>query len=428
MDSSSTLRLTRIHESSAANTFRITDDPPVFVRGEGPWLHDEEGGRWLDLVCGSGTSNLGHNFPAHSDAIREAVSTGIVHTGTRLPSPFRAELYGELASILPDELGCIQLANSGAEAVESAIKAAQFTTGRLRLIAFEGGYHGRTLGALSVTSGERLRQPFSLLRELVSFVPYPDMASGRSLEQCLDEASAECRRLDQAGEPAAAIIVEAIQGVSGVRVPPPCFLERLKEISDHHGSKLICDEIWCGFGRAGRWFAFERGGTVPDFVVVGKALSGGLPLSAVAASPGVLQAWPAGIHTSTFQGNPVACNMAVATIRAIREHRLLEHVSGTLEPALERMLNPLADHPRVSGVRVAGAQAAIDIAGPDGQSDGRAAAAIQTAAMKEGLLVYAGGLDGNSVMVVPPINIGEGDLTGGLEQLAGLILSLAEAE
>ena len=428
MDSPSTLRLTRIHESSAANTFRISDDPPVFVHGEGPWLRDRDGGRWLDLVCGSGTSNLGHNFPAHSDAIREALATGIVHTGTRLPSPFRAELYGVLASILPDDLSCIQLANSGAEAVEAAIKAAQFTTGHSRLIAFEGGYHGRTLGALSVTSGERLRQPFSLLRELVSFVPYPGNAEGVSLERCLDRASAECRRLDRAGEPAAAIIVEAIQGVSGVRIPPPGFLEGLREISDRHVSKLICDEIWCGFGRAGRWFAFERSGAVADLVVVGKALSGGLPLSGVAASPGVLQAWPAGIHTSTFQGNPVACNMAVATIRSIREHRLLEHVSGTLEPALGRTLNRLTDHPRVSGVRIAGAQAAIDIVGPNGQPDGRAAAAVQAAAMKEGLLVYAGGLDGNSVMVVPPINIGEGDLTGGLEKLAGLILSLPEAE
>lgn len=428
MDSSSTLRLTRTHESSAANTFRISDDPPVFVRGEGPWLCDEDGGRWLDLVCGSGTSNLGHDFPAHADAIREALATGIVHTGTRLPSPFRAGLYDALASILPDELSCIQLANSGAEAVESAIKAAQFTTGRSRLIAFEGGYHGRTLGALSVTSGERLRRPFALLRELVSFVPYPDPARGTSLEQCLDGTSAECRRLDGVGEPAAAIIVEAIQGVSGVRVPPPGFLERLREISDRHGSKLICDEIWCGFGRAGRWFAFERDGTVPDMVVVGKALSGGMPLSGVAASPAVLQAWPAGIHTSTFQGNPVACNMAVATIRAIREQRLLEHVSGTLEPALGRGLRRLSDHPRVSGVRIAGAQAAIDISGPTGRPDGRAATAIQAEAMKQGLLVYAGGLDGNSVMVVPPINISEGDLTGGLELLAELILSLPETE
>ena len=339
----SVLDVTRRHESSAANTFRISDDPPVFVRGDGPWLFDERGHRWLDLVCGSGTSNLGHNHPAHRAAVEEVAATGIFHTGTRLPSPFRAQLYEDLALVLPDGLDCIQLANSGAEAIEAAIKAAQFATGRRHLVAFEGGYHGRTLGALSVTSGMSIREPFSLLSEQVSILPFPHDGCDSGPEQCLEELSSELDRLRASSQPAAAIVIEAIQGVSGVAIPAAGFLQGVRDLATSHGACMICDEVWCGFGRTGRWFAFEREDVIPDMVVAGKGLSGGLPLSAVAGRAGVLQEWPAGMHTSTFQGNPAACGMASATVGTIRKQGLLEHVTHTVEPSLKQLQDALAD-------------------------------------------------------------------------------------
>ena len=417
------LGLTRALESTAANTFRISREPPVFVRGEGSWLEDETGNRWLDLVCGSSTSNLGHNHPAHIEALQEAIATGILHTGTRLPSPFRAALYDELASILPEECDCIQLANSGAEANEAAIKAAQFYTGRKRLIAFAGGYHGRTLGALSVTDGARIRAPFSVSRDTVDFMPYAranDWAAGRS-DCYLDQLANRLNELKRAGDLPAAVIIEPIQGVNGVWLASAPFLAAVRELTRQHGILMICDEIWSGFGRCGRWFSFEPTGLVPDLITVGKGFSAGLPLSAVAGSSAILKAWPPGMHTSTFQGNPLACNMAVATIRAIRGEGLLEHVASTVEPVLGQGLSLLAEHERIADIRIAGAQAAIDIVDETGQPDALAVHRLQRAALERNLLIYAGGQQGNSTMIVPPININEADLAWGLAELTELI-------
>ena len=419
----SVLGITRSHESSAANTFRLTPAPPVFLRGDGPWLYDEQGRKWLDLVCGSGTSNLGHNHPAHLAAVQEALATGILHTGTRLPSPFRSRLYEELALILPAELSCIQLANSGAEANEAAVKAAQYATGRTRLISFEGGYHGRTIGALSLTDGDRIREAFSVLEGLVDFFPYPVSPGSGSDEvgACLSRLSDRLEELRKTNDLPAALMVEAIQGVSGVLSPPAEFLPGIRDLTLRHGVLMVCDEIWCGFGRAGRWFSFETAGVVPDMVTMGKAMSGGLPLSGVAASPAILKSWPPGMHTSTFQGNPLACNMAAATIRTIRGDELLAHVGQTVEPVLERDLRPLCAFPHVHGVRIAGAQAAVDIVDGEGRPDPETALRLQGTAHSRRILVYLGGRNGNSLMLVPPINIDGTVLSEGVVETVELI-------
>ena len=423
------LDATRAHESAAANTFRLTPEPPVFLGGDGPWLHDERGRKWLDLVCGSATSNLGHNHPAHVAALQEALATGIIHTGTRLPSPFRARLYEELVSILPRELHCIQLANSGAEAVETAIKAAQYATGRSRLVSFEGGYHGRTIGALSLTDGSAIREPFSLLDGLVDFLPYPDSGEDGEggIHACLSRLSDRLEELRRVGNLPAALVVEAIQGVGGVLTPPPEFLPGIREMTRRHGVLMVCDEIWCGFGRAGSWFSFEHAGIVPDMVTMGKGMSGGLPLSAVAARPEILRAWPPGMHTSTFQGNPLACNMAVATMRTIGRDGLLAHVGQTVEPVLESVLRPLAALGRIAGIRIAGAQAAVDIVDEKGRPDRETAIRLQIAAHSRRILIYLGGRAGNSLIFVPPINIDRATLSEGLVEVAGLVRQELEA-
>ncbi len=424
-DAKSTLEITLARESAAANTFRIGQDPPVFARGDGSWLFEEDGTKWLDLVCGSSTTNLGHNHPAHRAAIEEVAATGILHTGTRLPSPFRAQLYELLCSILPVELSCVQLVNSGSEAIEAAIKAAQFATGRSRLLSFEGGYHGRTLGALSITHGERIRKPFSVLGDSVDFLPYPYMddptGAGQDAAFCLAQLLRRLEDLQNADDLPAAIIIEPIQGVGGVVVPPDDFVIGVHDAARKFKVMLICDEIWCGFGRSGRWFSFEHTGIVPDIVAMGKALSGGLPLSAVAAGPDILKAWPPGMHTSTFQGNPVSCNMACATIRTIRDRDLLGHVTDAVTPELERALMPLRSLSRVHAVRINGAQAAVELLTGDGSPDPDAVVRLQKSALGRHILIYAGGRHGNAVMFVPPINICREDLAVGLSTIVELI-------
>ena len=419
------LGITRRRESSAANTFRTTDAPPVFVSGEGAWLATARGERYLDLVCGSATSTLGHGHPAHRAAIVRALDTGIIHTGTRLPSPFRAELYERLASVLPARLDCFQLVNSGAEAVEAALKVAQYATGRRRLLSFAGGYHGRTLGALSVTHGSRIRDPFTTLDSIVDFLPYPwatdPVGPVHDTEACLAALDSRLEALAGDDDLPAAMIVEAIQGVGGVIAPPHAFLTGLRDRCRVHGVLLIADEIWSGFGRCGSWFAYEHSGIEPDLVVLGKALSGGLPLSAVAGPSHILKSWPPGMHTSTFQGNPLSCAMAVATIDTIRNDGLLDRAARTIETLMRRKLAPLSRLEAVHDIRATGAQAALEFVRDGAEPDADRVARIQRMCLDEHLLVYAGGWHGSALILVPPLVIDEADLDSALDCVVALV-------
>jgi 4-aminobutyrate aminotransferase len=419
ISSEATLRLTRAHESTAANTFRLVPDPPVFVRGDGPWLFTADGTRYLDLVCGSATTSLGHAHPAHMAALQEALATGIQHTGTRLPSPFRAALYERLQAILPPGLTRVQLVNSGSEAVEAAIKAAQFATGRSRLVAFDGGYHGRTLGALSLTSGQRIRAPFHLLEASVDILPYP--GPGVSDDQALVAARSLMAELAASGDLPALVLVEAVQAVSGLVSLGATFLRGLSDLCRDHDIPLALDEIWNGIGRTGCWFGFDRAGIVPDIVIMGKALSGGLPLSAVAAGERFLGQWPAGMHTSTFQGNPLACAMAVATLDTIANDGLLGHVEKVIAPLMAAALLPLVGRHGIAAVRIAGAQAAIEFRDPAGQPDPAHAVAVQRVLLNHHVLAYGGGRAGECVMLVPPITLGAEALSEALSTLRSLL-------
>lgn len=417
MNTLETLQITRRHESSSANTFRLIDKPPVFTKGDGPWLFDESGEAYLDLVCGSATTNLGHAHPALRQCATKVFDTGILHTGTRLPSIFRAELYERLIQILPTELDSIQLLNSGAEAVEAAIKVCQFATGRQHLAAFEGGYHGRTLGALSLTYGDQIRQPFSTLDSLVEFLPDPYIDG----ELCLQVIERVFQHGQANNTLPALILVEAIQGVSGVRMPTEEFFQNLKALCIRHDVPLVIDEIWNGFGRAGSWFGYERVGIEPDLVVFGKALAAGLPLSGVASAERFLKAWPPGMHTSTFQGNPLACAMASASIDTIHEDGLLHYVRNTVETALENMLRPLQMLSGVKAVRVVGAQAAVQLHTNASVQASHLCVALQRKLLERKILVYGGGMDNDCLMLIPPINVPQQVLDEGLKIIASEI-------
>jgi 4-aminobutyrate aminotransferase len=413
-----TLALTAAHESTSANTFRLVPDPPVFVRGQGPYLFTQEGTPYLDLACGSATTNLGHRHPAHLAAIGQALATGILHTGTRLPSPFRAALYDRLSQVLPRGLSRMQLVNSGSEAVEAAIKAAQYATGRRRLVAFDGGYHGRTLGALALTSGARIRAPFHLLTDTVDILPYPgesvtsDLALGAA-QELLEQRAAQ-------GDLPALVVVEAVQAISGLIVPDPAFLQGLSALCRRHDVPLAVDEIWNGIGRTGRWFGFDHSGISPDMVIMGKGLSAGLPLAAVAAADRFLGHWPPGMHTSTFQGNPLACAMAVATIDTIVDEALLDHATA-IGAYMNERLQPLVGNHGIAALRVAGAQAALDFCDGTGKPDPERSVLLQRRMLAQNVLVYGGGRQGECLMVVPPLNLPVSVLANALEHLVAQI-------
>ncbi len=416
-----TLATTRAIESTAVNTFGLSDEPPVFARGEGALLFDERGARWIDLVCGSSVTNLGHGNARIADAIRSILDTGILHTGTRLPSPPRAALYEALVELAPDGLDVVHLANSGSEAIEIALKAAQHATGRSEVVAFFGAYHGRTRGALSVTASARARAAFRPFDTAVHFMPYPyglrPPIPGHSQHTIGDACLAY---LDDAlsnpfsGIAPSALIVEAVQGVAGVVIPPLGFLKGLRRICDQHGIVMILDEIWNGFGRSGLWFAFERDEVTPDLVVFGKALSGSLPLSGVVGRPELLKKWAPGTHTSTFQGNPLACAAAVASIDDIKSRRLLERTRDQIEPALIEFGARIEPIGGVAETRCLGAQAGIELITHDGAPDQSRVRAVQARCLRDGVLVYGGGWHSNVLMLVPPLVITAEELAEGL--------------
>jgi len=220
----------------------------------------------------------------------------------------------------------------------------------------------------------------------------------------------------------AAIVIEAVQAVSGVIGPNVDFLKGVREISSRHDVPLLLDEIWNGFGRTGQWFGFQHAGIEPDIVVMGKGLSSGLPLSAVAAGELFLRVWPPGMHTSTFQGNPAACAMAVATIDVIRRDNLLSHVSSVIAPAMETALSGLVGLPGIAAVRVVGAQAAIQFH-RDGLPDDSRSANLQRRLLREQFLVYGGGRQSDCLMLMPPINLEREILNSALTKIVETVRS-----
>jgi len=421
------IELTRRHESTALNTFSMGNEPPLFVRGEGPFLFTEDGERYVDLVAGSAVTNLGHGLAAHREAVARATESGIYHTGTRLAHVERARLYDDLASVLPEALSRFHLVSVGTEAVETAIKAAQYHTRRARIFAFEGGYHGRTVGALSITHSEHLHRIFSTLKDVVTFIPYPYLPGAGAVDlaglaaSCLETLEQRLAEAKAADELPSSIILEAIQGTSGAVRPPPGFLREVRALADHYDVLLIVDEIWTGFGRTGRWFAFQHDDVVPDLVCLSKGLTAGLPLAAVAGREDILGAWPAGIHTSTFQGNPIACAMARATIAEMKAHDWVAHAAGPIAETFGQKLAGLRARADIRDVRWVGAAAAIEFADADGGPDPTRRQAVQQACFEHKVLVYGGGREKNTIMLLPPINIDVAMFGDALDQVVGAI-------
>lgn len=304
--------------------------PVCIVRGSGAILYDVDGRAYIDCMGGYGTSLVGHCHPKVVSAIKEQCERLIACHGS-LYNDKRAELAEKLVKIAPKGLDSLFLCNSGAEAVECAIKIAIKYTGKSEIISMVRGYHGKTLGALSATWNPKYREPFkNLLNPNFKFVPF-----GR-----LD-------RVEEAiTENTAAIIVEPIQGEGGVHVAPNGFLEGLRKLCDERNILLIFDEIQTGFGRTGRMWASEHWGVIPDIMCISKAMGGGLPIGATLARKDIMSVLKVGEHTSTFGGNPLTCAAASAVIDVIIEERLVER-AWNLGNRFKTMLNSMVEESKI---------------------------------------------------------------------------------
>ncbi|MEM2455588.1 MAG: aspartate aminotransferase family protein, partial [Candidatus Bathyarchaeia archaeon] len=304
--------------------------PVCIVRGSGAVLYDVDGKEYIDCMGGYGVSLVGHCHPKVVSAIREQCER-LIACHCSLYNDKRAELLEKLIKIAPKGLSRVFLCNSGAEAVECAIKVAVKYSGKNEIVSMVRGFHGKTIGALSATWNPKYREPFkSLLITNFRFVPFGRLDK---VEEAITENTA-------------AIIVEPIQGEGGVYVAPDGFLEGLRKICDERGILLIFDEVQTGFGRTGRIWASEHWRVVPDIMCIGKAMGGGLPIGATLAREEIMSVLKVGEHTSTFGGNPLACAAASAVIDVIIEERLVER-AWDLGNKFKAMLQSLVNESRL---------------------------------------------------------------------------------
>ncbi|ADB16528.1 Acetylornithine transaminase [Pirellula staleyi DSM 6068] len=304
--------------------------PLVVDRARGAMMQDVDGNRFLDFTAGIAVCSTGHCHPRVVEAITEQASRLLHMSGTDFYYEVQGTLANRLAALLPNgENNRVFFTNSGAEAVEAAIKLARYHTKRTQMIAFFGGFHGRTLGALSLTGSKVIqRAGFGPLVPGVHHIEYPScyrcvrrtadasLCCGKSLEQ-LEQLFART----VAPTEVAAVVVEPIQGEGGYVVPPAHFLRDLRDITRQHGILLIADEVQSGMGRTGKMLAMEHFGVTPDIVCLAKGIASGLPLGAIVASQQVMN-WPPGSHASTFGGNPLSCAAALATLDLLEESLL----------------------------------------------------------------------------------------------------------
>ena len=391
----------RLAEVESRNVTFLGPDFPVFwTEARGANVRDADGNVYLDLTGAFGVSVAGHAHPAIVEAIRDQAGRLVHGMGDVHPPALKVELLEALAELSPWRDARGVLANSGSEAVEIALKTALLATDRPGVIAFEGSYHGLTPGALATTAREHFRAPFRRhLHPGVRFVPFPDELEGTAPEEAL---AATGRALDDPDLPVGAVIVEPIQGRGGVRVPPPEFLGALAERARAAGALLIFDEIFTGFGRTGQTFALEHEGVAPDLLCVGKALGGGLPISACLGPRRVMDAWPISrgeaLHTSTFLGHPLACASALAFLEVLEGEALVERARETGARIRRGLEEALVGVEGVRGIRGRGLFLGIVF-------ERSAGADVAAAALGHGLIVLPAGDRGEVVELSPPLTL-----------------------
>jgi len=391
----------------------------VADRGEGCIIYTADGQAYLDFTSGIGVTNTGHCHPRVVEAVR-AQAGKLLHAQPNIVwHPPLLELIAELRTIVPSPLDGFLLKNSGAEAVEAAVKLARSATKRPNVIVFQGSFHGRTVGTMSLTTSKTVyRAGYQPLMAGVFVAPYAyAYRYGWEPQQTVDWCLNELRFLlasQTAPDETAAILVEPVLGEGGYVVPPAAFLLGLRQVCDEHGILLIIDEVQSGFGRTGRWFAHQHFGAEPDIMVMAKGLASGLPLAGIAARMDLMQRWTPGSEGGTFGGNVVACAAAVATIRAIREEGMTENAQVRGAQLLSSLLQLQARYPRIGDVRGLGLMVGVEFTDPHGKPDKGRAKAVQMACLEEQLLMLTCGTWDNVIRFIPPLVVTAEQIEDGL--------------
>jgi 4-aminobutyrate aminotransferase len=397
--------------------------------GIGHRLFDTSGRGYLDFANGIAVTALGHAHPRVTAAIHEQVD--------RLMGPVHAIGFAEstvtlgrmLADTFPDPLDTVLFLNSGSEAIDGAIKLARRVTGRPAIIAFRGAFHGRTIGATSVTSSNlNYRRGYEPLLPGVYQVPFPAVYRDfggdeeRAVRVSLDHLHDLLETTVAPGQ-VAAILVECVQGEGGYYPAPPTFVRALRALCDEHGILLIADEVQSGFGRTGEMWAFEHARIVPDVVCVAKAIANGLPLSGIVTRHELQDRWGRGAHGTTYGGNPVACAAGVAVLETIRDENLVANARARGAELSGGLRELMAEFPGIGDVRGPGLMIGVEFVTDrtTREPDGAAADAVIARAVDAGLLLLSCGIHHQVIRWIPPLDVTVGEIEEALGLFEGAL-------
>ena len=402
--------------------------PFSIAKAKGSWVEDVEGNRYLDFLCGAGTLALGHNDPEINQAMIDLISSDAPLHTLDLTTPTKDTFVHTLISLLPAEMqGNVKLqfcSPSGTDAVDAAIKLCKTATGRSSVIAFSGGYHGMGHGAMSLTGNLSAKKHVHALMPEVNFFPYPysyrcpfGLGGEAGVKACCNYFERVLKDPESGITPPAAVILEPIQGEGGVIPAPVEFLQTVRRVTKELGIPMICDEIQCGVGRSGKFFAFEYADIVPDVILVSKAIGGSQPMSVVVYNK-ALDKWQPGSHAGTFRGNQLAMRAGTVVMNRVSKPEFLAEVARKGEYLRTKLEELKAKVSIIGDIRGKGLMSGCEFVDPNGTPDtigslpaaGEIAALVQKKCFENKLIMEKGGRHGSVMRCLCALNVSDAEL------------------
>ena len=391
----------------------------IVDHAEGSYLYSTDGRKILDFTCGIGVTNTGHCHPKVVEAIRNQAGLLIHGQANIVTHKPMLELVEELRTIVPKSIDGFFFSNSGAEAVEGALKLARHATGRPNVIVFNGSFHGRTVATMTMTTSKTVyKNGYQPLMPGVFVSPYPyafkyGWDEEKTSQWCLDELELLLQS-QTAPQETAAIFIEPVLGEGGYVVPPTSFMKSLRELCTHHGIMLVADEIQSGFGRTGKWFAHEYFDIEPDIMTVAKGLASGMPISGVFSRLDLMKKWIPGSHGGTYGGNAVAAAAGVATIRAMKEEKMLENALARGSQLMAGLSHLREEYPQMADIRGLGLMIGTEFRDAKGKPDKATAKAVVHECSNRNMLLLTAGSWDNTIRWIPPLVVTDGQMNDAL--------------
>ncbi|MBT7073618.1 MAG: aminotransferase class III-fold pyridoxal phosphate-dependent enzyme [Anaerolineae bacterium] len=407
----------------------LTDIQPA--RGEGIYLYDEDGRRYTDFTSGIGVVSTGHCHPKIVEAIQKQAETLIFGQMNIVIPPVAVELAKELNKITPDAIDSFFFSNSGAEAIEASVKLARQATGKQNIIVFQGSFHGRTAQTMAMTTSKYIyRHQYQPLPAGIFVTPFPyayfyGWDEEETIEFCLKQLDYLLKGQTPPDE-TAAIIIEPVLGEGGYVPVPDGFMQELRKVCDENGILLIVDEVQSGFGRVGKFFAFEYADIEPDIIVMAKGLGSGLPISGIAASKALMDKWEPGTHGGTYGGgSAIPLAGALATVKVLQDENLIENSAKMGERLMKGLRKLQKQYPFMGDVRGRGLMVGVEITAENNESKS-ITSVLQKASLEKDLLLLNCGTYGNVIRWIPPLIVNEEQIDEALKIFEQALASVTE--